>query len=233
MATVTARTRFLVLASGVALLWGVAFHLWAGGAQAAPQTCRKGFFPASGQTTCWNSVGGVIPCFGSDQDGDIQAGATLRYQDNGDGTITDLNTGLMWEKKSDDGTIHDKDNTYLWDFAFTVHVAGLNAANFAGYQDWRLPNVKELQSIVDYEHQAPAVAPGGPFSDNCVAGCTVRTCSCTGLGAQGSGFYWSSTTFLPDPFFAWEVDFAVAGDVNAGNKFSLFGVRAVRGGCVD
>ena len=44
----------------------------------------------------------------------FEAGAPLRYQDNSDGTITDLNTGLMWEKKSDDGSLHDKDDLYSW-----------------------------------------------------------------------------------------------------------------------
>ena len=37
-----------------------------------------------------------------------------RFVDNGDGTITDTKTGLQWEKKSDDGTIHDQDDTYTW-----------------------------------------------------------------------------------------------------------------------
>jgi hypothetical protein len=69
-------------------------------------------YPATGQTTCWDSAGAVIPCAGTGNDGDIQAGATLSYTDNGDGTITDNNTGLMWAKKSDDGSIHDKDNAY-------------------------------------------------------------------------------------------------------------------------
>ncbi len=75
-------------------------------------------FPATGQTTCYTSGGAVTPCAGTGQDGDVQAGATLSYTDNGDGTITDNNTGLMWEKKSDDGSIHDKDTTYTWDNAF-------------------------------------------------------------------------------------------------------------------
>ena len=96
---------------------------------------------ATGQTICWDSVGRDIPCSGTGHDGEIQAGATLAYVDNGDGTITDLNTGLMWEKKSDDGTIHDWGNVYDWDSAVAVHVAGLNDPNvaFAGYVDWRMP----------------------------------------------------------------------------------------------
>jgi len=61
----------------------------------------------------------------------------------------------MWEKLSDDGSIHDKDTTYTWANAFATKVAALNAGGgFAGYTDWRVPNVNELQSIVNY---APSV----------------------------------------------------------------------------
>lgn len=86
-----------------------------------PPRCAQ--FPATGQTTVHRAG----------DDGDIQAGATLSYTDNGDGTITGNNTGLQWEKKSDDGSIHDKDTLYTWENAFAVHVAGLNTAPcFAG-----------------------------------------------------------------------------------------------------
>jgi hypothetical protein len=65
-----------------------------------PGDCR---LPATGQTT---SYGGPNIPF-SLSDGDVQAGAALSYTDNGDGTVTDNNTGLMWEKKDDSGGIHD------------------------------------------------------------------------------------------------------------------------------
>jgi hypothetical protein len=61
-------------------------------------------FPATGQTTA----------YGTGSDGDVQAGATLSYTDNGDGTITDNNTGLMWEKKDNSGGIHDEGDNYTW-----------------------------------------------------------------------------------------------------------------------
>ena len=57
---------------------------------------------------------GQITAYGAGSDGDVQAGAALAYVDNGDGTVFDLNTGLVWEKKDDSGGIHDKDNGYTW-----------------------------------------------------------------------------------------------------------------------
>jgi hypothetical protein len=200
-------------------------------------------FPATGQTTVYRAG----------DDGDIQAGATLRYKDNGDGTITDKNTNLTWEKKSDDKAVndnttfpHDKDNTYTWDDAFDVHVFTLNniCANdetvdcsvngdadcagvggkcgFAGKRDWRVPNVKELQSIANYQNVNPSVSSA--FNTNCVAGATVLTGSCT-----AASDYWSSTTDASFSGFAWLVDFGF-GNVGAGDKIFNFHVRAVRGG---
>src|SRR5262249_52245352 len=136
--------------------------------------------------------------------------------------ITDVHTALMWEKLSWDGSVHDVRNTYTWANAFTAHVATLNAMSFAGHTDWRLPNVRELQSIVNYENVNPAAAP--LFSTNCGAGCSVLTSSC----AMGSD-YWSSTTNADAPALAWFVDFGVGGGVTV-NKNSMEFVRAVRGG---
>ena len=170
-------------------------------------------FPATGQTTS----------YAPGDDGDVQAGAPLSYTDNGDGTITDNNTGRMWEKKSADGTIHDKDTTYTWANAFAVHIAGLNAGGgFAGHTDWRLPNVKELQSIVNYENFNPSVSSA--FNTSCSATCTVLTCSCT-----AAPFYWSSSTIANDPTSAWVVSFFIGIEL-ANGKGSISVVRAVRGG---
>src|SRR5437773_2844025 len=106
-------------------------------------------FPATGQMTCWDTNGNVIPCAGTGQDGDLRKGAPLSYTDNGNGTVTDNNTGLVWEKLSMDGSVHDVSTTYPWANAFAQHVATLNSTNFAGHNDWRMPNVKELESIMN------------------------------------------------------------------------------------
>jgi len=180
-------------------------------------------FMATGQRTCWNRTGDVIACAGTGHDGEIQAGGTLAYIDNGDGTITDLNTGLSWQKQTDDDGLLDKDNTYTWDGAF-AYVDLLNSGGgFGGHTDWRLPNVKELQSIVNYEvpYPGPAVSPA--FDTDCTPGCSASNCSCTAIDS------WSSTTYAESPAGAWLVYF-FNGDVSFSAKRTLMAVRAVRGG---
>ena len=112
---------------------------------------------------------------------------------------------------------------YAWADAFAAHVAALNAAKFGGHDDWRLPNVKELQSIVNYQKFNPSVS--AEFNDNCTSGApTVLTGSCT-AAIQ----YWASTTSARAPAFAWAVIFSdgLAGEFS---KAFVFRVRAVRGG---
>lgn len=173
------------------------------------------------QTTCWNAAGTVIACAGTGQDGQFQKGLALAYTDNGDGTITDENTGLMWEKLSDDASVHDKDTAMNWNGAF-AKVASLNAGSFAGHNDWRVPNVKELQSILNYATVNPPVSPA--FSTGCVASCTVLTCSCT-----RSDYYWSSSSTVIGPSNAWVVSF-FDGGVATYLKTNTPYVRAVRAG---
>ena len=147
----------------------------------------------------------------------------LSFTDNGDGTVTDDNTGLVWEKLSMDGSVHDRTKTYTWSQAFTGHVATLNGGSFAGHTDWRVPNVKELLSIANYQNATPAVSSA--FNANCTSvGCTVLTCSCT----ASNGFYWSSTSYA-SPTSAWYVLFDF-GNSNATAKSASFVTRAVRGG---
>lgn len=78
------------------------------------------------------------------------------YLDNGDGTVTDRATGLMWQKA-------DSSKTLNWESALSY----AENLTHAGYDDWRLPNAKELQSIVDYTRAPDARDPArrGPAAD--------------------------------------------------------------------
>lgn len=196
------------------------------GCAAEPVPCQGGGLLTTGQTQCDQGSGTLGACPGSPagQDAAVGAGAPLSYTDNGDGTITDNVTGLMWEKLSQDGSIHDVNNTYTWSDAFNVKIAQLSPPTcFAGYCDWRLPNRRELESLVDAGRVAPAIDP--LFNTDCTQGCALTTCSCTQLG-----YYWSSTTYQDLPTFAWAVDGNV-GIVNAFEKGVVkSSVRAVRGG---
>jgi hypothetical protein len=166
-------------------------------------------------------------------DGTLEAGATLHYQDNGDGTITDRNTRLTWEKKSDDSGLHDKDNAYywsgfgetIWDWLEQINTEG--GKGFAGHNDWRIPNVKELHSIINYERFDPTV--NRVFNNNCTPGVDLLTGSCTAASLTDTD-YWSSSTIVFAPESAWLVNFRLGG-VDSAGKNNALQVRAVRGGC--
>jgi hypothetical protein len=165
---------------------------------------------------------------------------TARFVDNHDGTITDTKTGVHWEKKSDDGSVHDWDDLYAWGMASSPYLmngpmvtAFLNLLNdvaggglncFAGHCDWRMPNRKELESIIDLETSSPPAVPA-VFNTACVPGCDVTTCSCL----KQTSMYWTSSTYRQLPTAAWLVNFVV-GNAFADIKSSDYHVRAVRGG---
>ena len=201
--------------------------------QPPPSSCGASTFPATGQTApaadTMTHTGATVR-----DDGFVKAGGPLSYQDNGDGTITDLNTLLMWEKKSNDGSVHDVNKMFVWsspvtdtvwDWIDAINTKEGNGIGFAGFNDWRLPNVRELQSIVNYGTFIPAADPA--FHNNESAGCTVLTCSATSFPSP----YWSSTTLASFPTEAWAVEFGNGQNIGA-LKSSLHFVRAVRGGCV-
>ena len=161
-----------------------------------------------------------------------QAGeaGSCRYLNNGDGTVSDLNTGLMWEMKTETAGVHDVNNTYQWSSgdnfadggAFTSFLAMLNNGSapynggspspitgcFANHCDWRLPSIVELQGIVNTS-DSPNIDPT--------------------FGPTQSFYYWSATTIALHPTDAWYVSFD-GGFVFNANKTGFLYVRAVRSG---
>ena len=162
-----------------------------------------------------------------------------RFVDNGDGTVRDQKTGLVWEKKDNlDGNAdfadpHDADNTYSWSgganapdgTVFTAFLSALNGGTspdglvtsgcFTGHCDWRLPTVEELAGIVDAT-QGSCAEQDGPCVDPV-------------LDPMQADGYWSATTFSRNLSQAWIVDFT-GGLATHGGKEIAFFVRAVRGG---
>jgi len=122
-----------------------------------------------------------------------------RFVDNRDGTVTDNCTGLMWQKE----TAPDE---YTWQQALQ-YCEGLE---LAGHSDWRLPNVQELHSILDYDRRGPATDP--------IFGANLRKV-----------LYWSSTTFGYNSNDAWGVNLDDGG-AGYSREDLPWAARAVRGG---
>jgi hypothetical protein len=145
-----------------------------------------------------------------------------RFVDGGDGTVTDMLTGLQWEKKTDDGGVHDKDNLYTWSAsgtladgtAFTSFLAMLDQSGscFVGQCDWRMPTAAELQSIDS--------APFGSCNGTCV--------DATVFGLVTPFPCWSATDAV-NPTYAVYVT-SVGAELTDEAKTQAWAVRAVRGG---
>ena len=117
---------------------------------------------------------------------------------------------MIWENKTDDGSIHDKDNTYNWQNAQSVFIVNLNSSRFGGFSDWRLPTVKELSSIVNRGLYSPAIYTA--FFPN-----------------TNSAIYWSSTRHAYySTNHPWSVYY---NDGTVGTSYNIYtnNVRAVRG----
>ena len=97
---------------------------------------------------CWDALE-PIDCAGTGQDGEYQAGVSVdpRFTDNGDGTVTDNLTGLIWLKDADCFGSRNWTNALSDANTLADGSCGLTDGSVAG--DWRLPNVRELQSLID------------------------------------------------------------------------------------
>lgn len=121
------------------------------------------------------------------------------FTDNGDGTITDSKTALIWQQSDDGGS-------YNWEDAL-LYCENLDVA---AYFDWRLPNYRELQSLVDYGRDNPAL-------------------DTTYFSGGRSDYYWSGSTHAMNGQHAWSVFFGT-GIVYTNSKTNVCSVRCVRGG---
>ncbi|MCX5885360.1 MAG: DUF1566 domain-containing protein [Proteobacteria bacterium] len=171
--------------------------------------------PRTGQTKCYDTTGTEIACSGTGQDGEIQAGVAWpdpRFTDNGDETMTDNLTGLMWTK---DANLTSATKT--WQQALD-YVAGMNNGTYPnfGYADWRLPNVNELESLIN------ANEPN----------------SATWLNTQGftnvqAYLYWSSTSDAVDQDVASIIDMWHGYVYNGDKSYGSFCFWPVHGGQQD
>ncbi|MBL0175801.1 MAG: DUF1566 domain-containing protein [Ignavibacteria bacterium] len=92
--------------------------------------------------------------------GQFQGSVAPSFRNNGDGTVSDLNTGLMWQRDPDangngDGRMERIDKL-TWP-QIQARVAALNSTRYAGYGDWRIPSIKELYSLTNWNGTDPAV----------------------------------------------------------------------------
>ncbi len=168
--------------------------------------------PDTGQTQCYDVDGNEIPCPAEGQPlhgQDAQYhGPQPSYTDNGNGTVTDNNTGLVWQKDTadtnNDGSI-TSDDQLPWQQAIDY----CNDLSFAGAGDWRLPERIELCSIVDYGRYNPSI--------------NTDYFSCQ------SSSYWSATNHADGTHDAWGITFYYGIDNNY-NKTNSRYVRCVRAG---
>lgn len=139
--------------------------------------------------------------------------ATAAYINNGDGTVIDDNTQLMWQRCSAPSTESSCGGvtpiTYAWEDA----LAYCTDLTLGGYNDWRLPNIKTLQSLVDVAKTSSPNIDSASFPD-------------TQLGD-----YWTSTTLAGTGSMAWYINFDILIYMASGkDKWDVSYVRCVRGG---
>ncbi|MBI4604895.1 MAG: DUF1566 domain-containing protein [Planctomycetes bacterium] len=196
-------------------------HLFVGNPTELVRLCTKATarsgLPDTGQTLCYDTEGNIIDCESGawpGQDGLYATGCPPegRFVDNGDGTVTDACTGLMWLQATFDTGGDGRattDDMRTWQEALQF----CEGLQFAGSSDWRLPNVRELWSIIDHESRYP-----GPSIDPIFEAQPHQYWTSTSLAVVESGsaitaaFYESSQLYL------------------ASKRSSAF-VRAVRSTC--
>ncbi len=187
--------------------WGIDMH---GGYiffKAKTPSADSYVWPVRGDTSLpakvWRT--GQIVSYRQGDDGDLRKGAPWpdpRFAVEGD-CVTDNLTGLMWVRYA-----NLPDSISLWPEALSFG----KYLSFCGYSDWRVPNPKELLSLIDRSQWNPAISPGHPFFD-------VQTRP-----------YWVSTAFADLRINAWLVGMA-RGSTETDMMFDhYYAVWPVRGG---
>jgi hypothetical protein len=151
------------------------------------------------------------------QDGTYTPGAaqpsyTVRNPVGISSVTVDNRTGLMWVTNPADAGIG---GVYTWDGALVACKTSIGGGGtYAGYNDWRLPKVRELASIVDY-----GLTTVPPINTKAFLG-------------TASNYYWTSTTYAVTPANAWRVNFgSMGGQVDSQTKTpTTYNIRCVRGG---
>ncbi|MFP4068328.1 MAG: DUF1566 domain-containing protein, partial [Spirochaetaceae bacterium] len=174
-----------------------------------PGSAGPAELPKTGQTDTYAPV----------DDGDLQTGVAWpnpRFESNGDETITDRLTGLVWTQDGDSPGPAACDNTgeqMTWQEALD-HVACLNEEEYLGFDDWRLPNVNELESL----YHAGEESSREWLNDQ-------------GFSNLNSGAHWSSTSYAPKGAedFAWWSNYGsgiTQGSDKTGQSAQVWPVRA-------
>ena len=163
--------------------------------------------PKTGQTLCYDTAGAVIDCEGTGQDGEYLTGVASpdpRFTDNGDGSVTDNLTHLIWTK---DANMPGEPKAWQDALAYCEELS-LGACG----DNWRLPNKNELHRLLSYGTVQPALPSGHPFTN------------------VHSDYYWSSTSIIDSTDFAWALDLGFGHVRFHTPKTDLFYVWCVCGG---
>lgn len=211
-----------------AILIGAVVVAWMG--WSTPQAlAQQAPVPQTGETTCWQASGaqipgGQIPCEGTGQDGDWQAGVEaprMRFTNLNNGAVRDNLTGLVWLRDARCFVQQTWHQSLTLANALAHGACSLSDGSVQG--DWRMPNVKEFLSLFDYGQFAPALPVGHPFQN------------VPGEGVSADPRYWTSTTRLAD---ALQFGFVDPFGINltegtmfgTGNGFDQYYLWPVRGG---
>lgn len=181
-------------------------------------TVRAAYVRETGQTLCYDASGSFISCAGTGQDGDLTAGTPwpyIRFTVNADQTVSDEMTGLIWMQDGNQPgpSACAPGVAKTWQEA-QDYITCLNQNSYLSHNDWRLPSINELRTLINYNESNQA---------------TWLSTSCSFTNMKNIN-YWSSTTSAVSPDSALTVNMGAAGVINALAKATPGNMIAIRGG---